>query len=106
MQKEASFKAQLKFLDAQLFVSHFKPNLAILMAHNTVLLKGEHARYNMTSVKLKTFTFSQGSKSLSIDNAILGSVPKRLIFTMLKNTDFIGSVDSNPFMFRHYDMES
>ena len=31
-------------------------------------------------------------------------LPKRLIFTMVKNTDFLGSKDSNPYNLRHYDL--
>ena len=62
---------------------------------------GTFARYNMTRVELKTFTFSTGSKSLSIDNAVLGHVPKRLLFSMVKNADFIGTIDTNPYKFRH-----
>ena len=50
----------------------------------------------MTRVELKTFIFSAGSKSLSIDNAVLGPLPKCLRFTMVKNTEFIGSQDTNP----------
>ena len=53
-------------------------------------------------VVLKTFTFSAGSKSRSIDSAVLGLLPKRLLFAMIKNTDFNGSVDTNPYKFRHY----
>jgi len=58
----------------------------------------------MTRVELKTFTFSAGSKSLCIDNAVLGPFPKRVLFTMVKNADFIGSMDTNPYKFRHYDI--
>jgi len=58
----------------------------------------------MTRVELKTFTFSAGSKSLSIDNAVLVHVPKRLLFTIVKNADFIGTIDTNPYKFRHYDI--
>jgi len=58
----------------------------------------------MTRVELKTFTFSAGSKSLSIYNAILGPVPKRLLFTMVKNAVFIGSQETNPYKFQYYDM--
>jgi len=54
-------------------------------------------------VKLKMFTLAAGSKSLSMDNAVLGPVPKRLQFTMVKNTDFNSSLDSNPYKFQHYD---
>jgi len=58
----------------------------------------------MTRVEIKTFTFSAGSKSLSIDKAVLGHVPKRLLFTMVKNVNFIGTIHSNPYKFRHYDI--
>jgi len=53
----------------------------------------------MTRVELKTFTFSARSKALSIDNAVLGPVPKRLLYTMVKNADFIGTMDTNPYKF-------
>jgi len=50
----------------------------------------------MTRVALKTLTFGAGSKSVSIDNAVLGTLPKRLLFMMLRNVDFTGSADTNP----------
>jgi len=58
----------------------------------------------MTRVELKTFTFFAGSKSLSIGKAVLGPVRKRLHFTMVKNADFIGTIDTNPYNFQHYDI--
>ena len=61
-------------------------------------------RYNLTRFEFKTFTFSAGSKFLSIDNADLCPIPKRLSFTMVKNTDFISSLDSNAYRFKHYDI--
>ena len=72
-----------------------------MSAHDKALTKGALARYNITSVDLRTFTFSAGSKSQSIDNAVLEPLPKRLFFTMIKNDDFNGSVDSNPYKFQH-----
>jgi len=53
----------------------------------------------MTRVELKTFTFSAGSKSLSFDNAVLGPVPKLVLFNMVKNADFTGTMDRNPYKF-------
>jgi hypothetical protein len=50
-----------------------------------------------------SFTFSRGAQSLPIDNAVLGTVLKRLVFIMLKNADYLGSMDSNPYNFKHYD---
>jgi len=58
----------------------------------------------MTRVEFKTFTFSAGSKSLYIDNTVMGPDPKRLLFTMVKNADFIRKMDTSPYKFQHYDI--
>jgi hypothetical protein len=58
----------------------------------------------MMRVDIKKFTFSAWSKSRAIENAVLGPFPKRLLFTMIKNADFNGSVDINPYKFKHYDV--
>ena len=104
MSKEANSKNTFKILDAHLLVNSVKPDPITLLAHSATLNTGALAHYNMTSVKLKTFTFSAGSKSLSIDNAVLGPVPKRLLFTKVKNTNFLGTVDTNPYKFQHNDI--
>jgi hypothetical protein len=101
---DAASTIQFKFLDAKLFVKRIRAHPSILLAHNETLNKGILARYNLTRVKLKSFTFSKDVQSLSIDIAFLGIVPKRLVFTMLKNTDYLGSMDWNPYNFRHYDI--
>jgi len=104
MSMEAASKTTFKFLDAQLLVKRVKPDPVTPLAHIATLNTGALASYNMTGVELKTFTFSAGSKSLSIDNAILSRVPKRLLFTMVKDADFICTIDTNPYKFRHYDI--
>ena len=43
---------------------------------------------------------------MSIDNAVLGPVPKRLLFTMVKNTDFLCSVHTNPYNSWHYNFSN
>jgi hypothetical protein len=90
-------------MDAQLLVNP-AANPAYLLEHKTTLLSGGLAKYYLTRVKLKTFTFSSRSQSLSIHNAVLGSIYRRLLFTIIKNKDFLGSLEKNPFRFRHYDL--
>ena len=101
MSKEADSKTTFKFFDTQLLLKRVNLDPATLLAHTATLNKGALARYNMTRVELNTFTFSAGSKSLSIDSALLGPVLKRLLFTMFKNADFIGTVDKNHYKFQH-----
>jgi len=40
-----------------------------------------------------------------MNNAVLGPIPERLLFTMLK-TDFLGSLDTKLYNFRHYNLGS
>jgi hypothetical protein len=91
MNKDANSTTQFKFLDAKLFVKRIRAHPSILLAHNEILNE------------IKTFTFSNGARSPSIDNAVIGTFPKHL-FTMLKNTDYLGTIDSNPYNLKHYDI--
>jgi len=104
MNTNADSKATFKFLDAELIVRRIRPSPKISYAHTEALSKGCIARYNLTRVELKTFTYAGGPQAISINNAVLGALPKRLIFTMVKNTDFLGSRNSNPYNLRHYDL--
>ena len=103
---KADSKVKFVFNEARLYVKRIRPNAQILTSHNEALLQGYPARYNFTRVELKTFTCASGQRSVSLDNAVLGVLPKRLIFAMIKNTDFLGSMDSNPYNFRHYNLEN
>jgi hypothetical protein len=101
--KDAESTTQFNFLNAKLHVKRVRAHPSILLAHNKTLKKGFLVRYNLTRVELKSFTFSKGAQSLSIDIVVVGTVAKRLLLTMLKNTDYLGSMDSNPYNFKHYD---
>jgi hypothetical protein len=56
MNTSADSKTQFKFLDAKLFVRRIRAIPQIPLAHEETL-KTDLARYNMTRVELKTFTF-------------------------------------------------
>jgi len=85
---KADSKVKFVFKEARLYVKRIRPNAKILTSHNEALLKGYPATYNFTRVELKTVTFASGSRSLSMGNAVLGVLPKSLIFTMVKNRLF------------------
>ena len=96
MKTKSDSTTQFKFRKAHLVVNRVRPNLAYLIAHNRILAKGGLARHNLTSVDLKSFTNSAGPNSLSIENAVLGQLPKRLLFTVIKNKEFVCSLETNP----------
>jgi hypothetical protein len=87
MNKIVDSKNVFKYMNDQLLVRRVGPNAAILLAHNSTLKnRGSLARYNLTRVELKTFTFAAGSKTLSIDNAVIGknfSIKTSAIFRCL-----------------------
>jgi len=84
MNTAADSKTPFKFLDAQLPVRRIKANPQIPLAHEQTL-KTELARYNLTRVELITSTFSAGPQSISNDQAVIGRIPKRPLFTMIAN---------------------
>jgi len=98
MNKDADSKVFFKIFDVKLLVNRVRPNPANLLAHNTTLQAGRIAKYYLTRVELKTFTFSRGSQSLSIDNAVLGPLPMRLLFKIIKNKEFVCSVERTSFI--------
>jgi hypothetical protein len=102
MNTNAASTTQFKFLDAKLYVKHVRAHPSILLAHNETLNKGVLARYNLPSVELKSFTFSKGAQSLSMDNAVLGTAKTSCVH-LVENTDYLGSMDSNPYNCKHYD---
>jgi len=75
LSNRADTKATFKFQEVLLYVKRIRPAPSILASHNEALLAGYPVRYNFTRVELKTFTFSGGSQSLTINNAVLGSYP-------------------------------
>ena len=95
--KDAESKTVFKFLDAQLLVNRIKPSPSLLLAHNATFAKDALPRYNQTRVQIKSFMFSGGAQSLSIDNAMLGAIAKRILFSIVKNANFLGSMTTNPY---------
>ena len=62
------------------------------------------AHYPVTHTQIKTFTVSSVSQQVSIDNAVLGTIPEMILIVLVKNTSFVDSTSKNPFHFNHYDM--
>ncbi|KYN16529.1 Transmembrane protein 26 [Trachymyrmex cornetzi] len=59
-------------------------------------------KYPLTRVEVKTFTIHAGVVGESIDNAILGQLPKRIIVGFVDNKAFNGDRKLNPFNFKNY----
>ena len=87
----------IRFPEAHLVVNRVRANPAYLIAHNSTLAKSVLARFKMTSVELKSFTYSKGPISLSNENAVFRQLPKPLLFPIIKNKNFTSALEINPY---------
>nr|CAD7457376.1 unnamed protein product [Timema tahoe] len=87
---------RLKILDAILFVKHVEVSPTISLAIEKTLLR-KPAQYHINRLDVKPVTVPKRSKSVSLNNVIQGAIPKIVLFTMVSNDAFVGSLNINPF---------
>ena len=98
-QTERNFEVHI--LDATLLVRRSKISPGILLAHAKALSKTT-AKYPLTRVEVKSISIHSGIYGETLDNVILGQIPKRLIIGFVDNRAFNGNRALNPFNFHHY----
>lgn len=100
---ETNSTSKISILDASLLVRRAKISPGVLLAHARMLSKTT-AKYPLTRVEVKTFTIHAGLVGESVDNVILGQLPKRVIVGFVDNRAFNGDRKYNPFNFKNYDI--
>ena len=75
--------------EANLLVRHVKISPSVLLAHGQSLSKTT-AKYPLTRVEVKAITIHSGIHGETLDNIILGQLPKRIIIGFVKNKAFNG----------------
>jgi len=98
---ESNGMSRIHILDATLLVRRAKISAGVLLAHARMLSKVT-AKYPLTRVEVKTFTIHSGVVGESLDNVILGQLPKRIIVGFVNNKAFDGDRKLNPFNFKNY----
>nr|CAD7194727.1 unnamed protein product [Timema douglasi] len=93
---------RLKILDATLFVKHVEVSPTISLAIEKTLLR-KPAQYHLNQVK--SVTIPKGSKYVSLNNVIQGVIPKIVLFTMVSNDAFVGSLNTNSFQLIHRNLD-
>ncbi|XP_070171501.1 uncharacterized protein F54H12.2-like [Polyergus mexicanus] len=93
--------SKIHIQDASLLVRRAKISAGLLLAHARMLSKVT-AKYPLTRVEVKTFTIHSGVVGESLDNVILGQLPKRIIVGFVNNKAFNGDRKLNPFNFKNY----
>jgi len=97
-------KVRIKILDATLFITQAELKAPLLLAHINVLGMKRKAHYPVTHTQIKTFTASSVAQQVSIHKAFLEPIPEWILIALVKNTAFVRSASTNPFLFHHCDM--
>lgn len=93
----------VRILDATLLVRRIRLSPGIALAHVRQLAR-ETAKYPLTRVEVKAVTLHSNIQGESLDNIILGQLPKRLVIGFVDNKSFNGDRSSNPFNFKNYNI--
>lgn len=100
----AEDKSSIEILDATLFMNHVTIAPNILAAHQAVLMKGNNAVYPYTRVEVRSHTVSPGSQTMTIDNVIIGRIPRLMICALISNDAMVGKRTLNPFRFEPHSI--
>jgi hypothetical protein len=103
MTKDAKIIPSVEFIDATLFIHKSKVSWGVVEAHNAALQHGR-AKYCICRTDIKSFNVNSGTTDVSIDNAIHGWLPRRIIVAMIPNSALSGSLSHNSFDFKNYKL--
>lgn len=98
--------AKLHILDAKLYVKHVCPSPDLMLQIERNLNSGHNAIYTYSRCVIKTANLSRGVSNMNLNNLYVGLKPKLAIMCMVKNADYSGSKDTNPFVFTHNSLSS
>lgn len=93
--------AVIKIVEASVLVRRVKISPGVLISHAKALAHNT-AKYPLTKVEVRAIAIHRGVSGETLDNVILGQLPKRLILAFTDNTAYNGSAAANPFNFKNY----
>lgn len=96
-------KFTIHIKEASLIVRRVKISPGVMLAHANTLTKAT-AKYPINRVEVKAFTMHRGILGDTLDNVILGQIPKRVIIGFVDNKAFNGNRKFNPFNFQHFNI--
>ncbi|XP_032457268.1 uncharacterized protein F54H12.2-like isoform X1 [Nasonia vitripennis] len=96
-------KFTIRIKEASLIVRQVKISPGVILAHANALTKAT-AKYPINRVEVKAFTMHRGILGDTLDNVILGQIPKRIIIGFVGNKAFNGNRKFNPFNFQHFNI--
>lgn len=88
-----------------LSLKRYRPSSELEMFWKQNIKSGNKARLAIDRSVIKTYTVTAGKKDLSACNIISGSqLPDQVIVGIVSETSYDGSVDTNPYQFKDFDI--
>ncbi|XP_069470027.1 uncharacterized protein F54H12.2-like [Ambystoma mexicanum] len=94
---------KLIIVSASLFIKRVNLSPTVRLAHADAL-QVSNLKYPVVRTSLKMFSVPAGSCVTRQDNLFLGQLPKIIIIGFVDNTAYSGAYASNPFNFKHYNI--
>lgn len=101
----ANTTGKFEITEAVLYARKVKISSATLLAHHKALNVAT-AKYPINRVDVKTITIPSTTRSRTLDNVYIGTLPKRIVIGMVLTDSFNGSFASNPYNFQHFNYSS
>jgi len=102
----AETDAQLPIVEIRnprLKIRKFEPSPVFLNSVAKTLLR-QTVKYHLERVSMRSLTMTPGVQHTLWSNLTIGQLPKTLILGLTSNTGFVGSANTSPFNFKHYDL--
>lgn len=103
MQPRDAIDRKVIIKDIALLVRRVKVSPTVLINHAKSLSQTT-AKYPISRVEVKSFILHSGINNETLDNIIIGQIPKNVIIGFVENAAFNGSKQMNPFNFQHIDL--
>ena len=98
---DAENTSSIHLVEASLIVRRVKISPGVLISHAKMLSKA-CAKYPITRVDVKAIAIHSGVHGETLDNVIMGQLPKRIILGFVDNQAYNGNIKLNPFNFQNY----
>ncbi|GFY07932.1 uncharacterized protein TNCV_2579641 [Trichonephila clavipes] len=94
---------RIQIENISLYIRKCEISSTILVAHEKAL-EQSLVQMPFTRTEIKTFTLSSGLKSITIPNAVNGTLPTRMILGLTSNSAYTGDLKKIPFNFKNYKL--
>ena len=104
LHSKAAGAFKLNIHEAKLQVTRHKIQPQVSLEHIRKWEHGKPATIEMNRVDIKSYGLATGTVTSVNENLISGMLPSRIVVALVKSTNVIGTITTNPFLFGGYNL--